>query len=132
MISRTSGYALRALQVMARAPTSWHNGKTLAKELSIPEFYLKKVLQELAKVEILLSQKGPSGGFRLARSSEEITLFEVVNCLEDLTGYTSCPMGKTQCEEATGCPLHHGWREVGEEHLSWLKRTKVSVLCRPR
>ena len=48
----------------------------------IPERFLLKVLKPLVSVRVLLSIKGPNGGYRLAKAPNEITLLEVLEAVD--------------------------------------------------
>ena len=78
-ISTTAHYGLIAAGYIAeRADEGWVMAGTIAKEYGIPLEYLFKVLQQMVRVNILLSKKGPGGGFTLGRPAKEITLLEIV------------------------------------------------------
>jgi Rrf2 family protein len=63
-----AGGVLRAAEIAARQ--------------GIPERYLEQMLASLRRGGILLSLRGPRGGYRLARPPEAISVAEVVACLE--------------------------------------------------
>lgn len=48
----------------------------------LPAAYLNKQLQAMARAGIVESSQGPGGGFRLARSPQQITLMDVVTAIE--------------------------------------------------
>src|SRR5262245_38473462 len=82
-LSRASSYALHALVHMAepgddRPMTS----QAIARARGIPERFLLKVLKPLVNRRILLSMKGPHGGYRLAKPSAKISLLEVVEAAD--------------------------------------------------
>lgn len=54
----------------------------IARRQGIPERYLEQLLTALRRAGILTSQRGPRGGYRLARPPARITVAEVVDCLE--------------------------------------------------
>nr|SBO90679.1 Predicted transcriptional regulator of 4-carboxymuconolactone decarboxylase, Rrf2 family [Nonomuraea gerenzanensis] len=56
--------------------------RRLAAWFDLPQEYLKKRLQALAKAGILTSVPGARGGFALARPPEQITMMDVVTALE--------------------------------------------------
>jgi len=56
--------------------------KEIAANASIPQNFLEQILLELRKQGILSSIKGAYGGYRLAKSLDEITLKEVMEILE--------------------------------------------------
>ncbi|GAA1791734.1 Rrf2 family transcriptional regulator [Actinomadura chokoriensis] len=64
----------------------------LAAYYELPAAYLNKQLQALARAGILTSTPGPRGGFRLARTPEDISLLDVVTAIEG-------PEEAFRCEE---------------------------------
>jgi Rrf2 family protein len=82
-LTRAASYAVHALVYMAsqkhNRPMASHN---VAKERGIPERFLLKVLKPLVSAQVLLSIKGPNGGYRLARPANEVTLLEVLEAVD--------------------------------------------------
>jgi Rrf2 family protein len=82
-ISRSTGYALVAVGYIAQ---HYQDGAVLAqrvsKEYGIPLEYLLKILQQLTKVNVLRSKRGPRGGFSLAKPKEEITILEIIEAID--------------------------------------------------
>ena len=54
----------------------------VAKKNDIPLEYLLKILQQMVRENVLISKRGPRGGFWLSRPAEEITLLSVVEAIE--------------------------------------------------
>jgi Rrf2 family protein len=82
-VSRSVGYAMVAVgyigqHYQAGAVLS----QTVSKEYDIPLEYLLKILQQLVKVNVLRSKRGPRGGFILAKAAEEITLLEIIEAID--------------------------------------------------
>jgi Rrf2 family protein len=82
-LTRASSYALHAVVYMAaqkhNRPVASHH---IAKARGIPERFLLKVLKPLVSARVLHSIKGPNGGYRLARSSSEISMLDVVEAVD--------------------------------------------------
>lgn len=83
-LTRASSYALHAVVYLAAkkaadAPVPSH---VIAKADGIPEGFLLKALKSLVSARVLLSTKGPNGGFRLARPAQAVTLLEVVEAID--------------------------------------------------
>jgi Rrf2 family protein len=55
---------------------------TLSRELFISKSFLAKILQSLAKAQILNSYKGVNGGFALKKEPKDINMLEVASCVE--------------------------------------------------
>ncbi|NPA60424.1 MAG: Rrf2 family transcriptional regulator [Epsilonproteobacteria bacterium] len=81
LITRASEYAVLSLVVLSRANAPM-DSETLSKQLSIPKSFLAKILQALAKKEILKSYKGVNGGFSLLKSPKDINFLAIINAVE--------------------------------------------------
>ncbi len=100
LITRATEYALLSLEIIKNAKHPI-GVEYIANELNIPKSFLAKILQNLAKNEILISRKGAKGGFIIAHPIDEITLFSIVVAAEnkypavfDCAQYSeTCPNG---------------------------------------
>jgi Rrf2 family protein len=81
-VSAKVDYALRALLELAAAPPGPVKGERLAKAQDIPPKFLENILTELRHAEIVASQRGVDGGYRLAKPASEISVADVVRALE--------------------------------------------------
>ena len=66
-VSAKVDYALRALLELAAAPPGPVKGERLATAQEIPPKFLENILTELRRAEIVASQRGVDGGYRLSR-----------------------------------------------------------------
>ena len=87
-VSRSTGYAILAVGYIAK-----HQDKkiilsqSISKEYNIPLEYLLKILQQLVRVNVLRSKRGPRGGFSLAKPTKRITMLEIIEAVDGpLTG----------------------------------------------
>ena len=133
IISTKCQYALRAVYEIAR---SNHEGVRtigdIAKAQRVPQRYLEGILNQLRKSGLLEVQRGRSGGYRLAKAAEEITVGEVVRLIDG-------PIRAVVCvEEArtTNCPLRENcvflptWHKVQEAIDQALDSTDFRHLVR--
>ena len=82
-ISSKTIYAIAALQELGSIPDNEVlKIKEIAANASIPQNFLEQILLELKKQGLLMSIKGAHGGYKLARSLNDITLKDVVLILE--------------------------------------------------
>ena len=82
-VSAKVDYALRALLELAAAePGRPVTAERLATAQEIPPKFLENILLELRRAEIVASQRGVEGGYRLARPASEISVADVVRSLE--------------------------------------------------
>ena len=80
---------------------------------SIPAPYLEQIFNYLRKAEILTAERGPKGGFKLARSSKEIMIGEIINAVERNMDATQCS-GEGICNDGSKCLAHNFWMEFNE------------------
>lgn len=100
-----------ALQALVRMPGdgTFRLARNLAAELDLPGPFLAKILQTLAHADILESYRGPTGGFRLTRSPEHITLREVVVAMEGPEPFEACLLGHAEGGDHCHCPIRPAW-----------------------
>ncbi len=81
LITKASEYAILSLIIISKKQEPIGSEK-LAKELNIPKSFLAKILQALAKNDILKSFKGVNGGFALAKDTNDISMLSVISSVE--------------------------------------------------
>ncbi|PHS58250.1 MAG: transcriptional regulator [Sulfurimonas sp.] len=81
LITRASEYAILSLIVLSKAESPV-DSESLSNQLSIPKSFLAKILQALAKKEILKSYKGVNGGFILLKESKNISMLDIMSAVE--------------------------------------------------
>lgn len=105
MLSQTIEYALRAMTFLASLEDGVSaNSETIAGSTKVPQGYLSKVLRDLVVAELVISQRGPNGGFCLSRASTEISMLDVINAVDPLQRIKKCPLGNPA--HISLCPLH--------------------------
>lgn len=129
LYSRPVEYALRAMAWIAAHPEHpYRRAKVIAKEENIPSFFLSKILKTLAAAKILISSRGRTGGFALARAPEKITLEEIVEALEGLEDLKRCSVGWAKCSDEKPCSLHSRFKPIRESVLEYLRTTTVASM----
>ena len=80
-LSARVDYALRAMSELAAADAP-RTVEQLSAAQRIPNKYLESILGELRRGGLLRSQRGPDGGYRLARLASEISIADVIRALD--------------------------------------------------
>ncbi|BAF70235.1 MULTISPECIES: Rrf2 family transcriptional regulator [unclassified Nitratiruptor] len=101
LFTRATEYALLALVVIAKEERPLGTDY-LSRRLNISRSFLAKILQALAKQDILKSYKGASGGFQLARPANQLSIKEIstaaegkgVNIFDCSSDQACCPSNK--------------------------------------
>ncbi len=100
----------------------------ISKRQGIPRRYLEQVLQELVRKGVLSGQRGPSGGYRLARERRRITMGEIVRIVRELEG-TSDPANETDGSEIGVKVVRPIWVEMQREIMARFDAMTIEELC---
>ena len=131
MISKTGRYGIRAMLALAQLPAGGQAGVSRIAELvDVPSSYLGKLLQQLVRAGLVNSQRGPGGGFTLARSADTISLYDVLEALEPIERWLGCFLGNNVCSEDSPCALHAQWKQVQQSYLRMLRQSTLAELVK--
>jgi Rrf2 family iron-sulfur cluster assembly transcriptional regulator len=136
MLSNSCRYGIRALIYIASQPKD--KGKTgikqISRDLGLPTPFLAKILQQLAKQKILMSLKGPHGGFSLLKDPGKISLLDIVNTIDGDGLFTNCIIHNSTCRcvdrEKDPCPVHDDYANLREELIKLFSSTTVNDLVK--
>jgi Rrf2 family protein len=81
-LSARADYALRAAIELAATPSGHITAEQLAQAQNIPGKFLETILTHLRRSNIVRSQRGPDGGFWLARHASEISLADIIRAID--------------------------------------------------
>jgi len=133
MISKSAVHALTALTLLAKLDEGEFVGATaIARQIKAPQNYLGKLLQNLANEELVVSQKGYGGGFRLAKPAEKISLYDIVEQIDNVSRWGNCFLTNGNCSDKRPCAVHDRWTRVREAYLHFLKSTTLNDLAKER
>lgn len=131
MFSRSCQYALQAVLYI-----NLHGSKDKAvkiKDISesqgIPIHFLGKILQILVKHKILISIKGPHGGFMMGVNSNDISLYEIVGIIDGHNIFDQCGIGFKICSDEHPCPVHNEFKIVKAKIKALLENKTIAELC---
>lgn len=102
---------------------------TIAERIEAPQAFTAKVLQSLAREGVVLSQRGPNGGFGMPPElASKVNLRMVMRAVGEDVDRKACVMGLRQCGVDEPCPLHHRFVGMKEEMIRILNTTFVAKL----
>ena len=132
MFSKACEYGIRAAIYLAGQSLSGR--KVSLKEVSMaidsPEAYTSKILQLLSRSSIIVSDKGPTGGFSITQLSLETTkLSNLVYAIDGDDIYRGCGLGLKVCNESMPCPVHFEFKKIREDLKNMLEETSIKELA---
>jgi Rrf2 family iron-sulfur cluster assembly transcriptional regulator len=130
IFSRTVEHAIRALVDLAGLPEGrYAMVKDIAEREDIPPHFLAKILQQLARQDMLRSSKGPTGGFRLQVPARKIRLLDIVTALDGAGACDRCIAGFPECSDEVACPMHDSWKVLRSRIMGYLGRNTIASLA---
>jgi Rrf2 family protein len=134
VLTNKGKYGLKALAYLARLrPGQSARAIEIASADNIPKKFLDAILGELRRKNIVVSQKGPGGGYALSRDASEITLGEVIRVLDGPLAPIRCASRKsyqpcTDCRSVARCAVRLAMLEVRDAVASILDRTTLDQM----
>jgi Rrf2 family protein len=100
----------------------------IASKLAVPRHFMGKIMKKLAKEKILISTKGPSGGFILNEHTMKMPLMDLIVVIDGVEIFDSCVLRAKECNSANPCPMHAQIESVKHNLKSILSDTTIGDL----
>ena len=123
MISTKGRYALRVMiDIGARENGGYIPLKDVSERLGISMKYLEQIVSGLYKAGLLVSLRGSTGGYRLAKKPEEISSGDILRAAEGTLAPIACiSSGDVSCDRQNSCvtlPFWQGMNDVVNEYVN--------------
>lgn len=130
MFSKACEYGIRAVLFIAKESQKDKrpNIVQISKAVDSPEPFTAKICQQLARSGIILSKKGPNGGFYLNKDSE-LKLIDIVTAIDGDGIFRGCCLGLPECSSLHPCPVHDQFEDVRGGLKFMCENTKVMDLA---
>ena len=111
-LSKTADYALMAMKHLAtRTDLASASAREIAEQYDIPVELMAKVLQRLARRDLLTSHQGTRGGYRLARAASAISVADIIQAIDGPLTVTACSTDAENCGQSSKCSVRDPlWR----------------------
>jgi Rrf2 family protein len=139
ILSRRSDYGLQAALELARLyGVGFLSARQIAEQHRLPLAFVKKLLQTLARADLVRATVGSRGGYALARAPREISVRRVLEALEGTLAPVSCLSSETHCKLAADCPNRVLWDYLNrkiqdtlesvslQDALRWIQKNGVT------
>lgn len=82
--------------------------------------YLEQLFAKLRRHGLVEGVRGPGGGYRLARQSNEITVADIIAAVDEKVDATRCA-GRKNCQNGRRCLTHELWSDLSQQIFSFLE-----------
>jgi Rrf2 family protein len=128
-LTRAGEYAVRCLLYLSSQGAGvLCNRKHIAAEMDIPDQFLGKIAQQLARAGFLEIAQGPKGGLKLVVSPEKLTLLDVVEAVIGEIFLNDCIMKPKSCSRTDSCTVHRVWEKARKQLRDTLRQATFADL----
>lgn len=127
-VSRKVDYALRAVIHLANEEASERacSVSEIAERERVPRQFLEKIVQDLIHNGLVRSQRGPHGGYVLARPADQMTFRHVIEAVEGPISLNACTGEHADCSLLGACGMERVWREGQRRVMDLFEKTTIA------
>ena len=130
-LTRRGDYAVRVMLALARDPGDrWLSVPTVSAAMAIPERFLPRVMVDLVDAGLVVGRRGRTGGYRLARPADAISLLDIIAAAEPEPEERQCILRGGPCDVDGRCAVHDAFGGAREAMLERLGATSLSEVAR--
>lgn len=112
-LSRFTDYAVLMLAELARTETVRASAADLATRTNLAEPTVAKILKILNRAGLVVSTRGATGGYMIARPAHAMTVADIITAIEGPVAITACADGHDDdCSLSGICAMNGRWGEV--------------------
>jgi FeS assembly SUF system regulator len=131
-LSRISDYGIVLMAFLAEQPAeSQLSAREIAEGTRLRLPVVSKILKTLTRKGLLHSQRGPRGGYSLARLPDRINVVDMITALDGPIGLTECTLHPGQCLQEASCHVRKPWQQINHVVRSALARVTLAELASP-
>ena len=127
MFSKACEYGIRAMLYIARTSKGGMRVgiRDISKAIDSPEPFMAKILQDLSRKGLVLSIKGPHGGFYMDHKHLRTSLADIVTAIDGDQLFNGCGLGLKACNEKKPCPIHYEFKAIRSNLRVMLESTAL-------
>jgi Rrf2 family protein len=130
-ISKAADYSVRALIYIASRKTAAPAGVAeIAAAMDAPKPFLVKILNNLARAGLVLSHRGASGGYTLAKPVKDVTLRTIVEAVDGPIALNVC-LNPGGCGRSGDCGIFAAWVDVQAKLLAVMESYTLADMSAP-
>ena len=130
LITKEIDHAIKCVLHLSIDQFGYISAADLSTKLMIPREFLSKILQKLVKSGIVKSFQGMRGGYKLGKSPEAITLWDIFDAFHTLPVVYKCVTNDFTCERRSYCATRPVWAELLNHIVQRLKSIRFSDLAK--
>ena len=131
ILSKLADYGVIVATHLAAFPDRQVTAGAVAAETRLPQATVAKLLKSLAHAGLVTATRGASGGYRLARGANTISVAEVVAAIDGDIGLTQCSVHVDECARTNYCPTRPHWAAINRAVGQVLAAVSLDAMITP-
>lgn len=129
-ITMAAEYAVRCILYLAKQGQGCLvSRQEIAMQANIPDTFLAKIAQDLAKAGIINIKQGSKGGYSLQQPPADITMLEVVEAIIGEITLNECTTKPSSCSASPDCSANLVWRQARKQLRQTLRDANFALLA---
>ncbi len=130
VLTKKTDYAIRALLMLGAKRGSYVSAKVIAVEQDMPYQFLRGVLQEMIRHDLIVSKEGVQGGFMLEKDPDEIGVKQLIEIFQGAVQVSECMFRKQICANRSRCVLRHEIMRIEQVVSNEFEQVTIGKLLR--
>ncbi len=130
VLTKKTDYAIRALLMLGAKRGSYVSARTIAVEQDMPYQFLRGVLQEMIRHDLIVSKEGVQGGFMLEKDPDEIRVKQLIEIFQGTVQVSECMFRKQICANRSRCVLRHEIMRIEQVVNNEFEQVTIGKLLR--
>lgn len=126
LVSARAEYACLAMMELAKQSADPRPVRLvdITSKHQIPQRFLVQIMLQMKAAGLVMTTRGASGGYRLAKPAEQITLADILGVLDRLEKPEARSLGETEMSRR----LNDIWRQLADKQMQFLQEVKLRDL----
>jgi Rrf2 family protein len=130
VLTKKTDYAIRALLMLGAKRGSYVSAKVIAVEQDMPYQFLRGVLQEMIRHDLIVSKEGVQGGFMMEKDPDDIGVRQLIEIFQGRVQVSECMFRKQICANRSRCVLRHEIMRIEQVVNNEFEQVTIGKLLR--
>lgn len=128
-ISKLADYSIVIMKLLAEQSSAILSAQDIALKTHLNLPTVSKLLKQLLEHNLVLSQRGSTGGYRIKGLAQDISIASIIVAIDGPIAMTKCALIKHQCEHASVCETKENWQIVSRVIEQALQSVSLQAMC---
>lgn len=132
-ITRETDYGILILSFLAlEGMGTTHAASEMAEKIGLPLPIVSKILKAFVRADLLESERGAKGGYRLIHLPQEISVSDIIEALEGPISLTACSgESEIDCNHENCCPMRSNWQVINDRIKNTFDSISLAEMASP-